>query len=248
MPVDVRFFPCLESNYGLLVRDRASGRVAAVDAPDADAVLADARAAGWSVSMILNTHWHPDHTGGNAAIKAATGAEIVGPEEVRRTAPLDRTVAPGDTVDLGETRFDVMETGGHTLGHVSFHAPTAGVVFVGDALFPLGCGRLFEGTPAQAWAGLQRLMALSEDTVVWSAHEYGEANARFTLEVDPRPPAQAAARAMLERRARGEATVPTTVGAERIANPFVNAPALHPDTAPEAAFAAVRAAKDTFKG
>ncbi len=247
MPVDVRFFRCLESNYGLLVRDRASGLVAAVDAPDADAVLADARSAGWSVSTVLNTHWHRDHTDGNAALKAA-GAEIIGPEEVRRVAPLDRVVAPGDTVDLGETRFHVLETGGHTLGHVSYHAPAAGVAFVGDALFPLGCGRLFEGTPAQAWAGLERLMALPDGTQVWSAHEYGETNARFTLDIDPRPGPQAAARALLAKRARGEPSVPTTVGAEREANPFVDAPHLHPDLAPEAAFAAVRAAKDAFKG
>ena len=248
MPLEVRSFRCLESNYGLLVRDTASGVAAAVDAPDAEAVLADARAAGWTLSYVLNTHWHPDHTQGDAQVKAATGAEIVGPEEVRRVAPLDRVIAPGDTVMLGETRLEVIETGGHTLGHVSLHAPDAAIAFTGDALFPLGCGRMFEGTPAQTWAGLQRLAALPPATVVWAAHEYGAGNARYALSVETDPAARAAAQALLDACGRGEPSVPTTIGAELAANPFLRAPVLRPDLAPVDAFAALHAGKDAFTG
>lgn len=248
MAVEVRIFPALEDNYGFLVRDVATGRTAAVDVPDAEAVLAAAREAGWEVSLILNTHWHPDHTQGNEALKAATGAEIVGPEEVRRAAPLDRVIAPGDTVELGETRFDVIETGGHTLGHVSLHAPDAKTVFTGDALFSMGCGRMFEGTPEQMWAGLERLAALPDDTVVWSAHEYTASNARFALSVDDDPAVKARAAEVFAARERGEATVPSTIGLEKATNPMLRAPRLHPELAPADAFAAVRKGKDAFKG
>lgn len=248
MTVDVRIFPALSDNYGFLVRDRATGTTAAVDAPDAGAVLADARAAGWTVSLILNTHWHPDHTQGNAELKAATGAEIVGPEEVRRVAPLDRVAAPGDGVDLGGTRFDVIETGGHTLGHVSFHAPSAGVVFTGDALFSMGCGRMFEGTPEQMWAGLERLMELPDGTTVWSSHEYTAANARFALSVDGDPAVAARAREVFAAREAGRFTVPSTIGEEKATNPMLRAPKLRPQLSAVDAFAAIRKAKDEFKG
>ncbi len=248
MPLQVRIFPALQDNYGFLVRDAATGAVAAVDTPDAEAVLAAAREAGWDISVILNTHWHADHTQGNAAVKAATGAEIVGPEEVRRAAPLDRAIAPGETVMLGDTRFDVIETGGHTLGHVSLHAPDAATVFTGDALFSMGCGRMFEGTPEQMWAGLERLAALPDDTVVWSAHEYTAANARFALSVDPDPAVKRRAEEVFAARERGEATVPSTLGLERATNPMLRAPLLHPELAPAEAFARVRKGKDDFKG
>ena len=248
MPLEIRSFRCLESNYGLLARDTATGAVAAIDAPDASAVLAAAREAGWEIGMILNTHWHPDHTQGDAEVKAATGAQIVGPAEVARVAPLDRQVAPGDAVRLGETAFTVIETGGHTLGHVSFHAAAAGVVFVGDALFPLGCGRMFEGTAEQGWAGLQRLAALPPETQVWAAHEYGAGNARYALSVETDAEARAAAQRLLAACERGEPSTPTTIGAERAANPFLRAPLLRPDLAPAQAFGALRAGKDAFKG
>ena len=248
MAVEVRIFPALSDNYGFLVRDEATGAVAAVDTPDADAVLAALGSAGWALHLILNTHWHPDHTQGNAALKAATGAHIVGPEEVRRAAPIDRVVAPGEKVSVGETVFDVIETGGHTLGHVSFHAGEAGVVFTGDALFSMGCGRLFEGTPDQAWAGLERLMALPDETVVWSAHEYTAANARFALSIDDDPAVRARAEEVFARRGRSEFTVPSTVGLEKATNPMLRAPILHPGLSPAKAFARVRAGKDAFSG
>ncbi|MEP6967322.1 MAG: hydroxyacylglutathione hydrolase family protein, partial [Pseudomonadota bacterium] len=115
MPLTVQQFPCLSDNYGFLIRDEASGRTACIDTPDAEAILARLRQLGWGLDFIFNTHWHPDHAGGNAAVTAATGAKVVGPAEVTKIAALDRTVAGGDTVELGETRFEVIDSGGHTL-------------------------------------------------------------------------------------------------------------------------------------
>ena len=172
MPLDVRLFPCLSDNYGFLVRDAATGAVATVDTPDADAILAALEQSGWGrLDLILNTHWHPDHTQGNAALKAATGCEIVGPEEVRRAAPLDRVVRGGDVVSLGDTALEVTDTPGHTLGHIVYRDPAGAQAFVGDTLFALGCGRLFEGTPGQMWDSLQALAAVyswAHQTVVSS--------------------------------------------------------------------------------
>lgn len=249
MPLTVRQFPCLSDNYGFLVRDEASGKVATIDTPDADAILAALDALDWSLDLILNTHWHPDHAGGNEALKAATGATISGPAEVTRIAPLDRVVRGGDVVLLGETRFEVIDTGGHTLGHVAYHDAADEIAFVGDTLFALGCGRLFEGAPEQMWESLARITALPDDTTVYCAHEYTASNARFALSVDDDPALKARAEAVFAARARGEATVPTTVGAEKATNPFLRAPLLRPNApTPAQAFAEIRAAKDSFKG
>lgn len=241
MPLDVHLFPCLSDNYGFLARDSATGRVAAIDTPDADRILAEAKGLGWSIDMILNTHWHPDHTQGNAAIQAATGCEIVGPEEVRRAAPIDRVVAGDDVVLLGDTRLRVTETPGHTLGHVVFRSAANDVAFVGDTIFPLGCGRLFEGTPEQMWESLQAIAAWPDATVLYGAHEYTAANARFALTLDDRPEMAAHAETIFAMRARGEPTEPTTLAVEKAFNPFLRA-------ADAADFAARRAAKDAFKG
>ena len=242
MTLDVHLFPCRSDNYGFLIRDTANGVDAAVDTPDAERILQELEALGWGrLDLILNTHWHPDHTEGNERLKAETGCEIVGPEEVRRVAPLDRVVADGDVVMVGETRFEVTATPGHTLGHVVFRSVENQLAFVGDTLFALGCGRLFEGTPEQMWASLQALAAWPEATVIWCAHEYTASNARFTLTLDDRPEPRAHAEAIFAARARGEPTVPTTIGTERRFNPFL--------TAVDAAqFAARRAAKDGFSG
>ncbi|HEY0053502.1 MAG TPA: hydroxyacylglutathione hydrolase [Caulobacteraceae bacterium] len=240
MPLSVRQFPCRTDNYGFLIRDEATGMVATVDTPDAEAVLADLAAAGWGrLDLILNTHWHPDHAGGNEALKAATGCEIVGPEEVRRIAPLDRLVAGGDTVTLGETPFQVIDLPGHTLGHIAYWDEADDIAFVGDTLFALGCGRLFEGTAEQMWGSLQRLARLPARTTVYCAHEYTAANARFALSVDHSPDLEERARQVFAARARGEATVPTTIGAELAANPFLRATDAR-------RFAELRAAKDAF--
>lgn len=247
MPLDVRLFPALSDNYAFLARDEATGQVAAIDTPDADVVLKAAEDLGWAITMILNTHWHPDHTQGNAAVQAATGCVIIGPEEVRKAAPIDQVVKAGDHVKLGETDFEVLASGGHTLGHVAFHAADARVAFAGDTLFTMGCGRMFEGTPEQFWESLSLLAALPDDTVVYGAHEYTAANARFALSVDDDPAVRARADAIFAKRERGEPTVPTTIGEERATNPMLRAPLLHPHLEPAQAFAAVRKAKDDFK-
>jgi len=242
MTLEVRLFPCLSDNYGFLVRDVATGTVAAVDTPDAAAILADMERSGWGrLDLILNTHWHPDHTQGNAALKAETGCEIVGPEEVRKAAPLDRVVRGGDTVMLGEAALEVSDAPGHTLGHIVFRSPSDGLAFVGDVLFTLGCGRLFEGTPEQMWDSLQTLAAWPDETVIWCAHEYTAANARFALSLDDRPEMRARADEITAQRERGEPTVPTTIGSEKAFNPFLRA-------TDAADFAARRAAKDGFTG
>jgi hydroxyacylglutathione hydrolase len=250
MSLTVHQFSCLSDNYGFLVRDEASGLVACVDTPEAGAILRELDKLGWKLSLILNTHWHPDHAGGNADIQAATGATVVGPAEVTRIAALDREVRGGDVVMLGETAFQVIESGGHTLGHVAFYDPEDRIAFVGDTLFAMGCGRLFEGQPDQMWASLQRLAALPDDTTVYCAHEYTASNARFALSVDAAPAVRARADEVFAARERGEPTVPTTIGLEKATNPFLRAPQLagaagRPDFE---AFAAIRAAKDSFRG
>lgn len=240
MTLDVRLFPCLNDNYGFLVRDRDTGVIATIDTPDADAILADLERSGWGrLNLILNTHWHPDHTQGNARLKAETGCEIVGPEEVRRAAPIDRVVAGGDRVMLGGTALEVTEVPGHTLGHIVYRSPTDAQAFVGDVIFNMGCGRLFEGTPQQMHASLQTLAKWPDETTVWCAHEYTAPNARFALSVDDRPELAARAAEIFAMRERGEATVPTTIGAEKAFNPFLRA-------SDAATFATVRAAKDVF--
>jgi hydroxyacylglutathione hydrolase len=249
MSVTIHQFPCLSDNYGFLVRDEASGQVATIDTPDAETILAQLDQRGWTLDLILNTHWHPDHAGGNEALKAATGATIAGPAEVTRIAPLDRALKDGDTVMLGETRFEVLDTGGHTLGHISYYDPADAIAFVGDTLFALGCGRLFEGTAQQMWTSLSRLAALPDQTMVYCAHEYTASNARFAQSVDDAPTLRARADAVFAARERGEPTVPTTIAAEKATNPFLRAPLLRPDAAsPAEAFAEIRAAKDNFKG
>jgi hydroxyacylglutathione hydrolase len=253
MPLIVHQFPCLSDNYGYLVRDDATGLTACVDTPDAGAILAELGKLGWDLALILNTHWHPDHAGGNAEIKQATGALVVGPSEVEKLGPVDRPVAGGDRVELGATTFEVLETGGHTLGHITYYDPADRIAFVGDTLFALGCGRVFEGTAQQMWTSLQRLAALPEDTAVYCAHEYTASNARFALTVDDDQALKDRAQAVFAARERGEPTVPTTIGLERATNPFLRAPRLASRVgaagrADYEAFAAVRLAKDNFKG
>ncbi|MFK4058961.1 hydroxyacylglutathione hydrolase [Brevundimonas sp. NPDC046655] len=242
MTLTVRQFPCLSDNYGFLIRDEATGMVATVDTPDAEAILAEIEASGWGqLDLILNTHWHPDHTGGNERLKAETGCEIVGPEEVRRAAPLDRVVVDGDLVRLGETAFEAVLSPGHTLGHLVYRSVEDDLAFVGDVIFALGCGRLFEGTAEQMWDSLSRIAAWPASTTLYCAHEYTASNARFALSLDDRPEMQAHAEAIFAARERGQPTVPTKVGTERRFNPFLRA-------ADAADFAARRAAKDGFRG
>ena len=256
--IEVHQFACLSDNYGFLLHDAASGETACIDTPDAEAYLREAAAKGWRITQIWNTHWHPDHAGGNAAIKAACqeaggACVITGPAEVERlgTAP-DRVIAHGDTVSLGAHSATVIDVGGHTNGHIAYHLPADGIAFVGDALFALGCGRMFEGTAPQFWASLSRLKALPPATTLYCAHEYTASNARFALHADPENDAlRVYADDVTDKRARGEWTVPTTLARELAANPFLRAdePALQARWGggeAVATFAALRAAKDSF--
>jgi hydroxyacylglutathione hydrolase len=250
----VHRFPCLQDNYGFLLHDPDSGETACIDTPEADRILAEADARGWRITQIWNTHWHPDHAGGNAAVKAATGCTIVGPKgEAAKIPTLDRQLVEGDTVKLGALTARVLDTPGHTAGHIVYHLPEHRIAFVGDTLFALGCGRLFEGTAEQMWASLGKLRAMPDDTTIYCAHEYTAANARFALSVDDDPAVKARAEAVFAARQRGEPTVPTTIGLEKATNPFLRAPQLAarigaPREPAYEAFAAVRAAKDGFKG
>ena len=238
--IEVVAIPALSDNYIWLVHDPASCETTVIDPAVAEPVLQEAGRRGWQISAIWNTHWHPDHTGGNAAIKAATGCTVIAPAEAGRIPTLDRAVAEGDIVCLGEIEADVMEIPAHTAGHIAFHLPSEGVVFVGDTLFAMGCGRLFEGTAAQMFANMQRLAALPPDTLVYCGHEYTLSNGRFALTVEPEN------RALIERmrvveaaRAEGRPTVPTTIEDERATNPFMRARSVE-------ALAELRAAKDAF--
>lgn len=253
--LEISQFPCLSDNYGYLIHDPESGETAAIDTPDADAYLAAAAEKSWTITQIWNTHHHFDHAGGNAALKAATGATIFAPEYDRqRIAPADRWVKDSDQLTLGGHAADVIYTPGHTMGHVVYHFAGDHLAFVGDTLFALGCGRLFEGSPDDMWQSLSRLRAWPDDTVIYCAHEYTQANAAFALSVDPDNPDLAAyAAEVSERRSRGEPTVPTRMEKEKAANPFLRPddPALAasvglPGASPVEVFAEVRRRKDAF--
>lgn len=241
--VEIVRIPALSDNYIWLVHDTASGETMVVDPAEAEPVLAEAEARGWRITQIWNTHWHPDHTGGNAAIKAATGCRVTAPAaEAAKIPTLDRAVAEGDHVSLGAIEAVVMEVPAHTAGHIAYHLPSEELIFVGDTLFAMGCGRLFEGDAAQMHGNLQRLAALPPETVVYCAHEYTLANGRFALTVEPNNAALRERMAAVEAaRAAGEATVPTTIALERATNPFMRA-----SSAEE--LAQRRQAKDIFRG
>jgi hydroxyacylglutathione hydrolase len=247
--LQIHQFPCLADNYGFLVHDPGSGATAAIDTPDADEILRQAKAKGWRISDIWNTHWHPDHAGGNAAIKAATGARVTGPAEIERIgqAP-DHIVGEGDRVTLGGAEARVLDVGGHTLGHIAYVFDADKVAFVGDALFALGCGRLFEGTAQQMWTSLQKIAALPDEATLYCAHEYTLSNARFAASVDGANAVLAARIREIERlRAAGEPTVPMRLAEEKATNPFLRAPQLLPELADWEAFAEIRKRKDAFK-
>lgn len=231
--------PAFSDNYLWLVHDEESGGTAVVDPGDPAPVLAEAERRGWTISQIWNTHWHRDHTGGNLAIKAATGAEILGPG--RESIPgRDVGLGEGDEVRLGNHVGRVIEVPGHTLGHIALLFDEERLAFVGDTLFAMGCGRLFEGSPEQMYHSLQRLAALPADTKLYCAHEYTLANARYALHAEPLNGAIAARLARVARlREAGRITVPTTVEEERETNPFVRSTNLEE-------FARRRAEKDSF--
>jgi hydroxyacylglutathione hydrolase len=235
--------PALDDNYVWLVHDPASNETVVVDPSEAEPVLAAADARGWRIGAIWNTHWHPDHTDGNAAIKAAHGAQVWAPSGEREKIPTgDHWLAEGDTVRIGSHVAEVFETPGHTAGHITFHLAQDGVLFCGDTLFAMGCGRLFEGGPEQMFANMQRLAGLPPETAVYGAHEYTTGNGRYALVAEPDNQAIKTRMVEVERlRAAGEATLPSTIAQERATNPFMRA-----RSAEE--LAERRAAKDAFRG
>ncbi|WP_284125772.1 hydroxyacylglutathione hydrolase [Parerythrobacter aestuarii] len=245
-------FPCLSDNYGYLLHDTDSHETVAIDTPDAQEYLKQAELKGWRITQIWNTHWHPDHAGGNKAIVEATGATIVAPQEVERISSIDRVVAHGDTVSIGAHTAHVIDVSGHTNGHVAFHLPDAGIAFVGDSVFALGCGRMFEGEPQQFWDSLSRIRALPGETMLYCAHEYTASNAKFASHADPDNAALAAyVEEIAAKRAKDEPTVPTQLARELDTNPFLRAddPVLAAKwggSTPAETFAALRAGKDNF--
>lgn len=221
--LEIHQFPCLSDNFGVLIRDADAGVVASIDAPDAQAVAAALAAKGWRLTHILTTHHHADHTQGNLALKAETGCTIIGPRgEAAKVPGIDRQVGEGDTFELGGHEVRVLDTPGHTAGHITYWLPADEVAFVGDTLFAIGCGRVIEGNAQMMWQSLQKLMALPKETAVYCGHEYTQANAKFALTIEPENEAlQTRAREVDRLRAAGKATLPTSIGLELETNPFL---------------------------
>lgn len=249
MGLEIVTVPCLTDNYAYLLRGPAG--VTVIDVPEAGAVQAALEARGWQAARILITHHHPDHIQGVEALRAASGAEVLGAAaDAHRLPRLDRALAPGDVVDLGEP-LHVLDASGHTVGHIAFHAPQSAAVFTADSLMVCGCGRLFEGTPAMLWATLSRLAALPGDTRVYSGHDYAASNLRFARTIEP---GNAALTLRAERHAAGEPPVPVTLAEERATNPFLrpNQPAIRetlgfgPEAETVEVFAEIRRRKDVF--
>ncbi|HEY7610993.1 MAG TPA: hydroxyacylglutathione hydrolase [Alphaproteobacteria bacterium] len=253
---EIERIPVLQDNYVWLVREPAANVTAVVDPAVAEPVLAAAKRRGWRITHILNTHHHPDHTGGNLEIKKATGCTIVGPSHDRERIPgIDVEVSDGDSYTFGTERGQVFFVPGHTRGHIAYWFPGSDALFCGDTLFIMGCGRLFEGTPEQMWKSLSRLRALPATAQVYCAHEYTQSNARFALTVDPGNADLKARAAEVDRlRALGTPTVPGTLGEERKTNPFLRADTPGVAAAvglagaePAKVFAEVRRRKDVFR-
>jgi len=219
----VHQFPCLNDNYGFLLHAPNTGETATIDTPEVAPILRELDAKGWTLTHILNTHHHFDHAGGNQELKTRTGCTVIGPKDEADKIPgLDRAVGDGDEVAFGGEIARVIGVPGHTLGHIAYHFAGQHLAFVGDTLFALGCGRVFEGSPQQMWASLQKLTALPDETVVYCAHEYTQANAKFALTVEPgNEDLHQRARLIDEKRRKGQPTVPTTIGMEKATNPFL---------------------------
>lgn len=255
MPLDLLLVPCLADNYAYLLHDPATDTTTVVDVPEAGPVLRALDRQGWKLSHILLTHHHHDHIDGVQVLAAATGARVIGAAaDAHRLPPLTEAVGPGALLHIGMESVEVLDAPGHTIGHVAYHFPQSRLLFSGDSLMSWGCGRLFEGTPAQMFDTLARLAALPGDTQVCSGHEYTEANGRFALSLEPDNPALQDRMAQVRaRRALGEATVPVPLALERATNPFLRAAdpglrrALRMEGATDlAVFTETRARKDRF--
>ncbi len=243
MALDVHQFPCLSDNYGVLIHDAETGATASIDAPDAQCVERALAETGWKLTHILITHHHNDHTDGNLPLKAKWGCRIIGNKaDAARIRGIDETVEPGDTYEFAGHAARIIDTPGHTVGHIAWHFADDGLLFAGDTLFALGCGRVFEGTMEQMWGSLSRLAALPPDTQVYCGHEYTLANGRYAVHADPGNAALARRMAGIETlRAAGKPTLPTTIGIELETNPFLRAGSAE-------RFAELRRGKDNFRG
>jgi hydroxyacylglutathione hydrolase len=225
MAAQIHLFPCLQDNFGVLLHDSESGATAAIDAPEAAAVEAALKATGWRLSDILVTHHHADHTGGIAELKQKYSCRVVAPHgEAARIPLVDVTVRENDKVKVGALEARVFETPGHTAGHISYFFPADKVAFVGDTLFSIGCGRVIEGTPEMMWQSLLKLRGLPEDTRIYCGHEYTKANIRFAKTIEPGNAALNARAAEVDKLlAAHKPTIPSTIGEEKAANPFLRA-------------------------
>lgn len=252
-PLEIELFACRSDNFGVLLHDPATGETASIDAPEEQPILDALARRGWTLTHIFTTHHHNDHVEANAALKERFGATIIGPAH-EAIPDLDRKVDDRDSFEFAGRRVEVILTPGHTLGHICFYLPQDKLLFAADTLFALGCGRLFEGTPAQMWDSLSRLAALPDDTTVYFGHEYTLSNARFAKTVDPENAALLARVDEIEAlRAAGSFTAPTTIGLEKATNPFLRAadPGIRRHLGMKNAsdvevFAEVRARKDRF--
>lgn len=253
--LQIHQFAYMDDNYGVLVHDSDSGQTAMIDAGDAEAGMQALADTGWTLSHIFVTHHHGDHVVGLAEVKGATGATVIGPNpEGAAIAGLDQTVGDGDSFDFAGRQVSVIHTPGHTLDMVNYHIAADGLVFCGDTLFALGCGRVFEGTKEMMWTSLQKLMALPRDTQVYCGHEYTQANAAFSLSVDPDNAALVARAAEIDAlRMVGKPTIPTTIGVELDTNPFLRPadPGIRAhlgmgDATDAQVFAEIRTRKDNF--
>lgn len=255
MPLEILTIPCLSDNYAFIAHDADSGETALVDVPEAAPILAVLKQRGWTLSHVLLTHHHADHVQGLNEVLAAHPAKVVGAAaDAHRLPPLDIAVADGDTVQVGDEIGHVLDVSGHTVGHIAFHFPECCGVFTADSLMALGCGRLFEGTPAQMWTSLCKLAALPSDTVVYSGHEYTQANGAFAQTVDPDNPDLAARiKDIADARSRSEPTVPSLMSLELATNPFLRATDARVQenvgmsgADPSVVFAEIRGRKDRF--
>ncbi|NEX47518.1 hydroxyacylglutathione hydrolase [Pseudotabrizicola algicola] len=255
MPLDLVTIPCLKDNYAFLIHDAVENRTAVIDVPETAPILAALSQRGWSLTDILITHHHDDHIAGVNDLRAATGARVWGAQaDAHRLPPLDHALAEGDTLSIGSQTGHVIDVSGHTIGHIAFHFPQAGLAFTADSLMAAGCGRLFEGSPAMMWASLSKLAALPPQTLICSGHEYTASNIRFAFALEPGNPAliSRASKVALARE-DGRPTVPSTLSEELATNPFLRAalPELKaaiglPDATDAEAFAEIRKRKDRF--
>jgi hydroxyacylglutathione hydrolase len=255
MALAIEQFTCRSDNFGVLIHDPVSGVTASIDAPEEKPIGAKLAEKGWTLDHIFTTHHHNDHVEANLALKSAFGCKITGPSgEAAKIPGLDRAVGQGDKIAFGEFEIDVLETPGHTLGHISYVIPKAGVAFVADTLFAMGCGRVFEGTPEMMWNSLEKLLALPDTTQIYCGHEYTLANARFALSIEPgNADLVARAKDVEALRNAGKPTLPTTMAVEKKTNPFlrVDVPEIRAnlgmaDATPAEVFAEIRKRKDDF--